>query len=164
MIAVGVGKKGTDVDEVVADDDVPGGSDVVGGVEVVGEGDVVGGDELLVVGWLSQGTICTVFVSRVTAPLRAKARPFIVAELSRVMDANERMVPSRWEPVPSVAELPTCQKTWHAWAPRVRTTLLAEAVMSVEPDWKMKTLSGSSRPLRVNVPVMAKESGALSST
>jgi hypothetical protein len=42
------------------------------------------------------------------------------------------MDPLKLEAVPSVAELPTCQNTLHAWAPLVNTMLLAEAVMSVE--------------------------------
>ena len=42
------------------------------------------------------------------------------------------MFPCRVEPVPSVAELPTTQKTFDACAPLTRITLLADAVMSVE--------------------------------
>jgi hypothetical protein len=37
--------------------------------------------------------------------------------------------------VPSVAELPTCQNTWQAWAPLMTLTWLAEAVISVEATW-----------------------------
>ena len=53
------------------------------------------------------------------------------------------MVPSKVEPVPSVAELPTCQKTLQAWAPLMRLTVLPEAVMSVEPAWKTNSALGS---------------------
>ena len=38
-------------------------------------------------------------------------------------------VPTKLEPVPSVAELPTCQKTLQACAPLVRLTGLADAVV-----------------------------------
>ena len=40
------------------------------------------------------------------------------------------MLPANVDPVPSVAELSTCQKTLHAWAPFVRTTLLPDPVVS----------------------------------
>ena len=53
------------------------------------------------------------------------------------------IVPRNVEPVPSVAELPTCQKTLQACAPLIRLTVLADAVVSVEPAWKTKTAFGS---------------------
>ena len=49
-------------------------------------------------------------VSNVTAPLRARALPFSVAPVVRVMSESARMLPLKVELVPSVAELPTCQK------------------------------------------------------
>jgi hypothetical protein len=55
--------------------------------------------------------------------------------------------------MPSVAELPTCQMTLLDWAPLIRATWLAEAVVSVEPAWKTKTAFGSPPPSRVTVPV-----------
>jgi hypothetical protein len=64
-----------------------------------------------------------VFVSRVTAPLRARALPSrMLARVVRVMLVSARMLPWNAVSVPSVAELPTCQKTLHAWAPFVRLT------------------------------------------
>jgi len=59
--------------------------------------------------------------------------------------------------VPSVAELPTCQKTLHACVPPVRSTVLPVAVVNVEPLWKMKTAFGSPPPLSVRVPVKSSE-------
>ena len=49
------------------------------------------------------------------------------------------MLPRKTEPLPSVAELPTCQNTLHSCAPLISVTVLAESVMSVELVWKMKT-------------------------
>lgn len=81
----------------------------------------------------------TVLVSKVTAPLLANNWPFITAPVVAVIDVNAKMLPWKVDPVPSVAELPTCQKTLQDFAPLIRTTLLLDAVISVEPIWKMKT-------------------------
>ena len=61
------------------------------------------------------------------------------------------------EPVPRVAELPTCQNTLQAWAPLVRMTLLAESVMSVEGAWKMKTAFGSPPRVQRQRPAESSE-------
>ena len=51
-------------------------------------------------------------VSNVTAPLRAQAAPqLIVAPVSNEMSVSARMSPLNVVVVPSVAELPTLQKT-----------------------------------------------------
>jgi hypothetical protein len=64
---------------------------------------------------VSAGTRAVIMlVSRVTAPLRASARPLIVVPVVTVIDVRARMFPWRVEPVPSVAELPTTQKTFDA--------------------------------------------------
>jgi hypothetical protein len=99
--------------------------------------------------------------SRVTAPLRASARPATVSPVSTEIDVRARMVPAKPEFVPSVAELPTCQKTLQAWAPSVRVTLLAESVMSVEGAWKMKTAFGSPPASRVSDPPTSSDEDAL---
>ena len=91
-------------------------------------------------------------VSNVTAPLRAKARPWMFAPWVTVIDVKARMFPTKLEPVPSVAELPTCQKTLHGWAPLIRETELFDAVVSVEFVWKMKIDPGSPFPSSVKVP------------
>lgn len=76
-----------------------------------------------------------VFVSRVTAPFRASARPStMVAPVCRAIDVNARMLPLKVVVVPRVAELPTCQYTLQAWAPLIRLTVLAGAVVSVLPN------------------------------
>ncbi len=49
-----------------------------------------------------------------------------------------------------VAELPTCQKTLHAWAPLVRSTELPTTVVSVDAILKIQTASGSPWALSVN--------------
>lgn len=53
----------------------------------------------------------TVFVSKVTAPLRARRRPPTIASVSALIDVSARMFPLKVEFVPKVAELPTCQNT-----------------------------------------------------
>jgi hypothetical protein len=60
--------------------------------------------------------------SSVTAPLRASARPSTVSSVVTVIDCKARMLPWNMEPVPSVAELPTCQNTLQGWAPLVSRT------------------------------------------
>ena len=55
-----------------------------------------------------------VFVSKVTAPFLAKIRPFTLAPVFKVADIKAKIVPLKVEFVPSVAELPTCQKTLQA--------------------------------------------------
>ena len=55
-----------------------------------------------------------VLVSRVTAPFRASNLPLIDAAVVAVMEVRAMIVPTNTEPVPSVAELPTCQKTLQA--------------------------------------------------
>ncbi len=95
----------------------------------------------------------TAFVSSVTAALRASARPSSVAPVVIVIAVSARMFPTKLEDVPIVAELPTCQKTLHAWADPISSTRLAEAVSRVEPAWKMKTAFGSPPPSRVRVPL-----------
>jgi hypothetical protein len=61
-----------------------------------------------------------VSVSSVTAPLRASTRPSTVVPVVTVMLVSAMMVPRNVEPVPSVAELPTCQKTLQDCAPLIR--------------------------------------------
>lgn len=61
----------------------------------------------------AQVAIVIVFVSRVTAPFRASARPSIEALVTSVMEVRARMLPLKLVLPPKVAELPTCQKTLH---------------------------------------------------
>ena len=89
----------------------------------------------------------------VTAPLRANARPSTMTPLLIVIDCMARMTPEKLVVVPSVAELPTCQKTLHACAPLMRFTLLADAVVSVEPAWNTKTVLGLPWASSVRAPV-----------
>ena len=72
----------------------------------------------------------TALVSSVTAPSRARVRPVTVAPVVTVMLVNARMFPANAVVVPSVAELPTCQKTFAGEAPLVNTTDEALAVVS----------------------------------
>jgi hypothetical protein len=73
-----------------------------------------------------------------TPPVRASALPFRVAPVSSETDAWAIIVPANVVLVPSVAELPTCQKTSADVAPPLRMTSLSfAAVVSVETIWKM---------------------------
>ena len=99
----------------------------------------------------------TVSVSRVTAPLRANRRPSMVTPVLTVILVSARIDPRKTDPTPSVAELPTCQKTLHDWVPFTNWTTLDDAVMSVEPAWKTNTAAGSPPASRVNVPVSAND-------
>ncbi|PZV97937.1 hypothetical protein SAMN05443287_10950 [Micromonospora phaseoli] len=92
-------------------------------------------------------------VSRVTAAVRANARPWSVAPVAIVIEAWAMMVPRNVVPVPIVAELPICQNTLQADAPLISTTLLFDAVVNAESTWKMNTAAGSPCPLSVSVPV-----------
>jgi len=78
------------------------------------------------------GTVI-VLSSMVTAPPNAKTRPFTVAPVFSVIDVVARMEPAKFVVVPKVAELPTCQNTLHACAPFSSTTVLVDAVVSVDP-------------------------------
>jgi len=53
----------------------------------------------------------TVLVSSVTAPVCARSLPAMVAPVLRVMLVSAKIFPTKAVVVPSVAELPTCQKT-----------------------------------------------------
>ena len=103
--------------------------------------------------------IVIVFVSNVTAPLRAQAAPqLIVAPVVNVMDVSARMSPANEVVVPSVAELPILQNTLPAWAPLINKMLEALAVVSVLPMLKMKTELGVPYPFWRSVlfPVLNK--------
>ena len=56
----------------------------------------------------------TVFVSKVTAPFRARTRPLTVAPVVSVILVIAIIVPTNEDPVPIVAEVPTCQNTLQA--------------------------------------------------
>ena len=70
-------------------------------------------------------------------------------------------MPWKRERVLSVAELPTCQKTLHAWAPLVRITQAPGSVRSVEAAWKIKTAFASPPAFRVSTPQTSSDDEAL---
>jgi hypothetical protein len=124
------------VDDVVVDAVVV---DVVVVDVVVGVGTTV----VVVGGGVTQAALVIRLVSRVTAPILAKARPLIDAPVVTVIDWSAMMVPTKVVLVPRVAELPTCQKTLQGLAPLIRITLESLAVIRVEVIWKIQTLFGS---------------------
>jgi len=78
------------------------------------------------------------FVSIVTAPVSATTRPDTLTLAVTVMLTVARMVPANEVPVPSVAEVPTCQKTFdppHSVPASSTTTAESLAVVSVVPIW-----------------------------
>ncbi|GHD84980.1 hypothetical protein GCM10010508_06910 [Streptomyces naganishii JCM 4654] len=108
-----------------------------------------------------QTALVITLLSKVTAPLRASARPSTAALVFTVTDVRARMLPLKKEFVSRVAELPTCQNTLQACAPLTSRTLLPGAVIRVEPIWKMKTALGSPWASRVTVPVRFSDDEAL---
>jgi len=89
---------------------------------------------------------------KVTSPLRASALPSTVTPLSSVMDVIARIVPTREEPDPRLAELVTCQKTLHGLPPLTKDTELVDAVTSDDVAWKIQTELGSFWPSRTMAP------------
>src|SRR4029077_1942445 len=68
--------------------------------------------------------------------------PVTAAPVLIVILVTARMFPWNMDVTPSVAEVPTCQKTLPALAPPARITCELVAVVSVDPIWKMKTALG----------------------
>jgi hypothetical protein len=132
---------------------------VVAGAVVAGAVVVAGG--AVVAAGAAHVDLVIVFVSSVTAPLRARTRPSTVAPVVSVMLCSARMVPRKLDPVPSVAELPTCQKTLQACAPFVKLTTLPDAVVSVEPAWNTNTALALPPPSSVSAPVRPIEEAEL---
>ena len=140
-------------DRVVGDAVV---GDRVDGDAVVGDavvGDAVVGDSDVSVGRAAQVGLAKVSPFIVTAPFRARARPWTVTPLFTDIEVRARMLPRKTELLPRVAELPTCQNTLHSSAPLIRFTVLLDAVISVESVWKMKTELALFSPSRVSEPV-----------
>jgi hypothetical protein len=128
---------------------------VVAGEVVVVAGDVV----VVVVVVVEHADSAMVLSSRLTWPFLANTRPFTLAPVCTVAEVNAKMLPTNVVSVPSVAELPTCQKTLHAWAPPMSLTVLFDEVIRVDPAWKMNT--ALAFPSRVTVPVRPNPDVAL---
>jgi hypothetical protein len=94
----------------------------------------------------------TVLLSNVTAALRARALPCRLVPVFKVTAWRAMIVPLKMEFVPRVAELPTCQNTFLAWAPPDNTTWVLPKVVSVEAIWKMKTAFASPWASSVTFP------------
>ncbi len=88
----------------------------------------------------AQPSASTLLVSSVTAPFRASARPPVtLALVFKVMLVSARMLPRKVVVVPTIAELPTCQKTLQGEPPLIKMTDELLAVVRVLPIWNMKT-------------------------
>lgn len=92
-----------------------------------------------------QDELVMTLLSRVTAPVSARARPFKRAPVPTVMEVEARMVPVNEVFVPRVAELTSRHHTVQGLPP---TTLAEPDVISVAADLKIQTPD----PLRVSVP------------
>jgi hypothetical protein len=103
----------------------------------------------LVVGVVAHFVSVNTLLSRVTLPLRASARPSILAPVLREMEVSAMIVPTNRVLVPRVADVPTCQKTWQLCASFSSTTRLLDAVVRPDPIWKTNTASGSPSASRV---------------
>ena len=101
------------------------------------------------------GAALTVSLIIVTAASRASARPSIVTVAPMLIEVETRSVPASSDVAPKVAELPTSQKTLHAWAPPTRATWLRAPVVNVDPAWMMKTAAGLPWASSVSVAVAA---------
>jgi hypothetical protein len=118
----------------------------------VGQGVAVGVGVGVAVG-TAQASKPTWFVSIVTAPLRAKARPDTLAPVVREMLVRARMLPTNTVPVPMTAELPTCQNTLQSTPPLVTSTDELLAVVRVLTVLNTKTALALPRAFKVNITV-----------
>ena len=89
----------------------------------------------------------------VTVPFRASALPLTVTPFASVMDVRARIVPTKEDPDPRLAELVTCQKTLQGLPPLTKLTELDDAVTRSDVAWKIQTEFGSFWPSSVSVPV-----------
>jgi hypothetical protein len=93
------------------------------------------------------------FVSSVTAPFLASARPMMFAPVFKVMLVSATRLPMNDVVVPSVAELPICQATPHGLPPLIKRTDDELAVVNVLPVLKMKVAAAFPCAFNVKVPV-----------
>ena len=115
----------------------------------------------LVVGVVAHFVSVSTLLSSVTLPLRARARPSILAPVLREIEVSAMIVPTNRVLEPRVADVPTCQKTWQLCASFSSTTRLLDAVVRPAPIWKMNTASGSPFASRVREPVSSGGAGGL---
>jgi hypothetical protein len=95
----------------------------------------------------------TVLVSKVTAAPSATNDPTLDTFVVTVMAVLARIIPLNFVPVPNVAELPTAKITLHALALLINLTVEADAVVIVEPIWKMNRAFALPLASRVSFPV-----------
>jgi len=89
----------------------------------------------------------------------ANSPPTEVDSAFAVMETAARTLPTKSDPRPSVADVPTFQNTLHGFPPPVITTVDPVAVVSVEPIWKYHASSGEPVPTRVKTPDSWAEAG-----
>jgi hypothetical protein len=99
-------------------------------------------------GMTPPAAMVTALPSIVTAPVNAMALPANDAPVPNDTEDEATTSPTITADVPMVAELPTCQNTFLASAPLVRSTVALTLMVNADPTWKMKF----PFPLKVNVP------------
>ena len=109
------------------------------------------------VGAATSAQVLTLLVSSVTAPLRASARPVVLVPVVTVMLESARISPANVLPVPSVAEVPTCQYTLSHELPLMAMTVEPLAVVSVLPVLNTNCALGLFCTSSVSVPVNCAE-------
>ena len=92
---------------------------------------------LLIVGSTASRHTEITALSKVTAPLRARMRPLLVAPVLSVILESASKLPIKAVVVPNVAELPTCQNTLQLWPPLITCTAAPLAVVNALPTWKI---------------------------
>ena len=139
--------------DALGDGEALGDADALGLAEALGLGDGLALEDGLAATDDEQDDTPIVLLSRVTAPVWARARPFTVAPEVTVIEVEAMIVPANVDPVASVAELVTCQKTLQGLAPLMSATRLDDDVINVEVALKIQTELGSFWPSSVRVPV-----------
>jgi hypothetical protein len=86
-------------------------AEVVGVEETEGVGDALG---VGLAEATAHASLTIVVLFKVTAALRAKSCPLIDEPPSSVIEVNANTWPTKLEPVPKVADEPTCQNTLQA--------------------------------------------------
>jgi len=77
--------------------------------------------------------------------------------VTRVMEVVAMTFPTKFVPVPRVAELPTTQRTPHECPPLIINTSELEAVVNVEPMIKTHLAFAFPCAFNVSVPVSCAE-------
>jgi hypothetical protein len=90
--------------------------------------------------------------ANVTAAVNANNLPSTVAPVFSEIDSSAIIVPLKTEVVPRVAEVPTCQKMFEAFALPLKTIWRPDVVFNVDAICMMKTAFASPLASKVRSP------------